>query len=279
MSSEKSFWDFCRDSKGYFTVESGQGNQLSAVATVHDKYNANTVIICHGLFSSKDNRLCQTIAKHCKVNAVRFDFHGNGESQGIKDWSFGDYKAEVIHDLRKIIEFLRSQGLITIGIIGHSRGAVEAIMYSWLYDDIDLIVSIAARYNLTSSIISKYLTPEQLKDLNSGEIEFAEILPRDNIPRKISLKCIEKRSEVDYKLLQNVHNTKYFLLIHGTKDEVVDPQDVNEIAKFIPTHIPHEIVMIEDGTHALSETPEVRSIVNLHINRVISSFLEKSRFN
>ena len=58
----------------------------------------------------------------------------------------------------------------------------------------------------------------------SGEIEFAEILPRDNIPRKISLKCIEKRSEVDYKLLQNVHNTKYFLLIHGTKDEVVDPQ-------------------------------------------------------
>ncbi|KAK9174301.1 Alpha/beta hydrolase family protein [Cryptosporidium meleagridis] len=269
------YWDFCKDTEGKFFIESGKNHLLSAVSTIHDYESPQTVIICHGLFSSKENRLCQTIAKHLSINAVRFDFHGNGESQGADSWSFGDYHGEVNDDLRKVVEFLRNKGLEIKAIIGHSRGGVETLMYSWMYDDVDIIISISARFDLANSIITRFISDEQYEKLKNNVLESVEIIPRDNIPRKITLECINKRNLVDYNMLKTVKNTKYFLLIHGTKDDIVPVQDSSEIAKFIPPQIPHEIVLIEDGSHSLTENSEIRSLVNHHINRVISSLLNK----
>ncbi|KAF7457652.1 hydrolase, alpha/beta fold family protein [Cryptosporidium felis] len=272
--SERNYWDFCSESGGRFTVKNIKGYSLSAVSTVHDPQSPKTAIVCHGMLSNKENRLCQTIAKHLSINVVRFDFHGNGESEGIEDWSFGDYHGEVENDLRRVVEFLREKELEVKAIIGHSRGGVEALMYSWMFDDVDIIISISARFDLASSIITKFISEQEYDQLKKGEVEFVEITPRDNIKRKITLDCINKRSLVDYNLLRNVQNTKYFLLMHGTNDEIVPVQDVSEIAKFIPPQIPHEIVLIEEGTHSLTESSETRSLVNLHINRVIESFLK-----
>lgn len=209
---------------GKFVVESGKGHLLSAVSTVHNYESPQTAIVCHGLFSSKENRLCQTIAKHLSINVVRFDFHGNGESQGADSWCFGDYHGEVDYDLRKVVEFLRNKGLEIKAIIGHSRGGVEALMYSWMYDDVDIIISISARFDLANSIITKFISDEQYDQLKNKELEFVEIIPRDNIPRKITLDCVNKRNLVDYNMLNTVQNTKYFLLIHGTKDDIVPVQ-------------------------------------------------------
>ncbi|KAH7647152.1 alpha beta hydrolase [Cryptosporidium bovis] len=194
---------------------------LSAVATVHDKNSPKTAIVCHGLFSSKENRLCQTIAKHMNINVVRFDFRGNGDSEGLESWSFGDYHAEVNEDLRMVVEYLRNLDLDVKVLVGHSRGAVEVLMYSWLYDDVDIIISISARFDLENSIISKFIGDDNYMKMKNGELEFVEIVPRDNIPRKITMECLNKRNLVDYNLLKNVINTKYFLLIHGSKDETV----------------------------------------------------------
>ncbi|TRY53409.1 Alpha beta hydrolase [Cryptosporidium tyzzeri] len=269
------YWDFCKDTEGKFFIESGKNHLLSAVSTIHDYESPQTAIICHGLFSSKENRLCQTIAKHLSINVVRFDFHGNGESQGADSWSFGDYHGEVNDDLRKVVEFLRNEGLEIKAIIGHSRGGVETLMYSWIYDDVDIIISISARFDLANSIITRFISDEQYEKLKNNELESVEIIPRDNIPRKITLECINKRNLVDYNMLKTVKNTKYFLLIHGTKDDIVPVQDSSEIARFIPPQIPHEIVLIEDGSHSLTENSEIRSLVNHHINRVISSLLNR----
>ncbi|EAK88579.1 alpha beta hydrolase, partial [Cryptosporidium parvum Iowa II] len=210
--------------RGKFFIESGKNHLLSAVSTIHDYESPQTAIICHGLFSSKENRLCQTIAKHLSINVVRFDFHGNGESQGADSWSFGDYHGEVNDDLRKVVEFLRNKGLEIKAIIGHSRGGVETLMYSWMYDDVDIIISISARFDLANSIITRFISDEQYEKLKNNELESVEIIPRDNIPRKITLECINKRNLVDYNMLKTVKNTKYFLLIHGTKDDIVPVQ-------------------------------------------------------
>ncbi|XP_665891.1 hypothetical protein [Cryptosporidium hominis TU502] len=83
-------------------------------------------------------------------------------------------------------------------------------MYSWMYDDVDIIISISARFDLANSIITRFISDEQYEKLKNNELESVEIIPRDNIPRKITLECINKRNLVDYNMLKDSKEYKVF---------------------------------------------------------------------
>lgn len=57
-----------------------------------------------------------------------------------------------VEDIRASVEYLRSKGKRVIAVVGHSKGAIESILYAAKYDDVDTVVSISARYNMMHGI-------------------------------------------------------------------------------------------------------------------------------
>ena len=77
------------------------------------------VILCHGFASTKDwphyPLLAADLAKR-SVCTLRFDFSGNGDSQGVFD--FGNYAKEV-GEIRVAVEYVRGQlKKQVVGLVG-----------------------------------------------------------------------------------------------------------------------------------------------------------------
>jgi len=94
-----------------------QGEKL--IGKLLDTSISKTVVLCHGYSDHKDTRLLERIAEVCEkitLSSLRFDFSGNGESEGV--FEFANYLKEV-EDIRNAIEFLKEQhNKEIIGLVG-----------------------------------------------------------------------------------------------------------------------------------------------------------------
>ncbi|KAL0346700.1 UNVERIFIED_CONTAM: hypothetical protein Scaly_1686000 [Sesamum calycinum] len=83
------------------------------------------------------------------ISAFRFDFSGNGESEG--PFHYGNYSGET-DDLRSVIEYFSGVNRSTVAILGHSKGGNIVLLYASKYDDIGAVVNVCGRYDLKKGI-------------------------------------------------------------------------------------------------------------------------------
>jgi hypothetical protein len=115
----------------------------------------------------------------------RFDFGGNGESEG--PFRYAGYDQEV-SDLRAVIQVsarwiaqppsrprlmagrgdgmqhLRGEGWAVGAILGHSKGAHCVLRYTWTFDDVPRVVNLAGRFDFANQPKSRF-TDEQMAAL------------------------------------------------------------------------------------------------------------------
>eukprot|EP00922_Rhytidocystis_sp_ex-Travisia-forbesii_P050622 GHVS01075215.1.p1 GENE.GHVS01075215.1~~GHVS01075215.1.p1 ORF type:complete len:357 (-),score=130.58 GHVS01075215.1:76-1044(-) len=215
------------DSNGAFAVQSAVGHKLSCVISQpeHSKMTeeGEVAILCHGLFCSKNHHLLLHLAANLPLATVRFDFHGNGQSGGDEDWNFGGYQTEVDQDIRSVVLFLRSKQLKVVALIGHSRGANNALLYAIRYDDIPLVVAIASRYDMARGI-DKHFGEARMKLLEPGGPGSFEIVASDGRTRRITQSSIDDRLAIDMSRVSLIRHSK-LLLVHGTADDIIPFQD------------------------------------------------------
>ncbi|KAH0922370.1 hypothetical protein HID58_022388, partial [Brassica napus] len=78
------------------------------VGLLHETGSREVVVLCHGFKSDKNNAILKNVAAALEkegISAFRFDFSGNGESEG--GFNYGNYKYEA-DDLRSVIEHYRT---------------------------------------------------------------------------------------------------------------------------------------------------------------------------
>jgi pimeloyl-ACP methyl ester carboxylesterase len=133
----------------------------------------NVAILCHGLLSSKNCTTLLTFSECLLVNVpflhavLRLDFHGNGESSGFNQWSYGGYDAEV-EDLHAVVQAVQSaRGTVSL-MLGHSRAATVVLLYGAKHDVVPRIVSVAGRVDMSQTNTS-LLSQQQLLLLDKGE--------------------------------------------------------------------------------------------------------------
>ncbi len=124
------------------------------VGVLTDDNLQDAVVLCHGYMDGKDRfhfpTMADALLRDAQVASLRFDFAGNGESEG--EFDFCAYDKEV-EDIRASVEYLRSSlGKRVVAVVGHSKGAAEAILYASRYDDVDRVVSISARFDMVRGI-------------------------------------------------------------------------------------------------------------------------------
>ncbi|XP_057248638.1 uncharacterized protein LOC104886624 isoform X2 [Beta vulgaris subsp. vulgaris] len=95
------------------------------VGILHDTSSKELVIVCHGIKSVKERipmvSLAAAIGK-TGISAFRFDFAGNGESEG--SFRYGNYHREA-EDLHAVAQHFRGIGRIITMIVGHSKGKFQ----------------------------------------------------------------------------------------------------------------------------------------------------------
>ncbi|KAF5467982.1 hypothetical protein F2P56_012180 [Juglans regia] len=104
-------------------IKNQHGEKL--VGILHDTDQKELVILCHGFQSLKERIPMVNLAAALEnegTSAFRFDFAGNGESEG--SFQYGNYRREA-DDLRAVIQHFQRKKYVITAIVGHSKGIFE----------------------------------------------------------------------------------------------------------------------------------------------------------
>ncbi|KAL7133180.1 hypothetical protein ABFS83_12G122700 [Erythranthe nasuta] len=231
-------------------LENKHGKKL--VGLLHETRSNEVVIICHGVLCTKEHDIIVNVASALEnegISAFRFDFSGNGESEGL--FQSGNFSNEV-EDLRSVIEYFKELNRSTVAIIGHSKGGVVVLLYASKYHDITAVVNISGRFDLKRGL------EERL-----GKT-FLESLDKDGY---IDVKT--KTGEVDYRVTEesmmellntNMHEACLsiregcrVLTVHGSDDEINPVEDAVEFDKIIRNH---RLEIIRGANHGYTSHQE-----------------------
>ncbi|XP_038696707.1 uncharacterized protein LOC119993590 isoform X2 [Tripterygium wilfordii] len=220
-------------------IRNDHGENL--VGILHETGSKELVIVCHGLESSKDRipmvTLATVLAKE-GVSAYRFDFAGNGESEG--SFQYGNYRREA-DDLRAIIQHFRGDGYVISAIIGHSK----VLLYASKYNDVRTVVNISGRFNLERGIEGRL-----------GK-DFLERIKRDGFidvkNRKGKFKYRVTEESLTDRLTTDtpaacalIRQDCRVLTVHGSMDRIVPMEDAFEFDRIISNHKLH---IVEGADH------------------------------
>ncbi|XP_061367827.1 uncharacterized protein LOC133310842 isoform X3 [Gastrolobium bilobum] len=134
-------------------IQNCHGENL--VGILHDAASTELVIVCHGFQSSKERIPMVNLAAALEkdgISSFRFDFAGNGESEG--SFQYGNYYREV-EDLRAVVQYFREEKHVITAIVGHSKGGNVVLLYASKYKDVDIVVNISGRFNLARGMESR----------------------------------------------------------------------------------------------------------------------------
>jgi fermentation-respiration switch protein FrsA (DUF1100 family) len=108
-----------------------------------------TIVFGHGRFGSKDPDLKYAPwFREAGYNSFLFDFRGHGRSEGSYT-SFGFHERK---DLLGAMDFLRSKGISSVGVIGFSLGGAVGISTAAVCEDIRAVIADGAFVELRSTL-------------------------------------------------------------------------------------------------------------------------------
>ncbi|XVF48675.1 hypothetical protein PTKIN_Ptkin03bG0209000 [Pterospermum kingtungense] len=237
-------------------IRNSHGENL--VGILHETGSKDLVIICHG-FQSKKERIpmvsLATALERQGISAFRFDFDGNGESEG--SFMYGNYRREA-EDLRAVvIHFFKEQRPIT-AIVGHSKGGNVVLLYASKYNDVPAVINISGRFHLEKGIEGR-LGKDFLERIK--ENGFIDVKNRKgNYEYRVTEESLMDRLTTDtHAACLLIDQNCRVLTIHGTRDEIVPVKDALEFASFIRNHKLH---LIEGADHEFtSHQDELAAVV------------------
>ncbi|CAL5184620.1 unnamed protein product [Lathyrus oleraceus] len=237
------------------------------VGTLHESGTpTDIVILCHGFRCSKDNNLILNLAvalENAQVSSFRFDFSGNGESEG--SFQYGNYWTEV-DDLHAVAEHFRESNRVIRALVGHSKGGDVVLLHASKYHDIRTVVNISGRYDLKVGIEERLgkdylerIRKEGFIDVKKRSGSFDYRVTEESLMDRLGTNMHEACLQIDKECR--------VLTIHGSSDEIIPVQDAHEFNKSIPNHKLH---IIEGADHSYNNhQDELSSVVISFIKEIV----------
>ena len=198
------------------------------------------LIIGHGVTGNKDRPWAPALAEataNAGIPALRFSFAGNGDSEG----TFGDCTiTKEVGDLGSVIDAVTASGYEEIIYAGHSMGGAVGVLRTSSDDRIKKLISLAGMVH------TKRFTAEEFGEEtpDSGLMWEDEDCP-------LSSAYVNDLTAIDSVIGKAADVNVPWLLIHGTEDDVVPPNESDEI--FAAASEPKKLVVLEGENHVFSE--------------------------
>nr|GEZ34546.1 alpha/beta hydrolases superfamily protein [Tanacetum cinerariifolium] len=239
------------------------------VGILHETGSKEVVIVCHGYRSCKDRIPMVNIAAGFAnegISAFRFDFAGNGDSQG--SFQYANYNREV-DDLRSVTQYFEQEKRSVTAIIGHSKGGNMVLFYALRFKDINNVVNISGRFDLRRGVEGR-LGKDYLKRIK--QYGFIDVVNRKgNIEYRVTEESLMDHLTSNTESLMDrlttntgaacrlIPQTCRVLTIHGFGDKIVPTEDAIEFAKHV---VNHKLHIIEGADHEYtSHQNELSSVV------------------
>eukprot|EP01111_Echinosteliopsis_oligospora_P017045 TRINITY_DN7258_c0_g1_i1.p1 TRINITY_DN7258_c0_g1~~TRINITY_DN7258_c0_g1_i1.p1 ORF type:complete len:265 (+),score=73.12 TRINITY_DN7258_c0_g1_i1:55-849(+) len=210
------------------TLVNKYGEVLVGIYTSSIIPSDNVVLICHGLGGHKDACFYPKLADELAsigINSYRFDFAGNGESQG--KFVYADYMKEV-EDITSVKEHFTGLGKTVVAVVGHSKGAGVVLLYAAKHDDIPLVVSVAARYHMKEGESYKK-AKEEIQQKGYSEFKMKQYDGKE-VVKKVTQADIDERDSINMAIICASEKSK-ICVIHGTEDKAIPFEDSKSIYK------------------------------------------------
>ncbi len=203
------------------------------------------VITCHGLLASRESLKAVMVAERCETMgyyALRFDFRGCGDSDGILEDSISSQR---LHDLEAVLAYVRNDlGIRRIGLFGSSLGGYVSLLLAGVDGDIHTIVSVSTPHSMA-----------ELLEVEMGERGYYMI---DDI--RIGANFLHDARLFDSRLHGTLGKLDApVLLVHGSDDAVVPVEHAHRLFDSIRTD--KKLLIMEDADHGFSREEHLESLV------------------
>ncbi|KAG0613983.1 hypothetical protein M758_6G142700 [Ceratodon purpureus] len=216
---------------------------LNLVGELADTGSRELCILSHGFRSSREDPTLVTLSRALTgagFSTFRFDFTGNGESEGA--FAYGSYWREA-DDLRSVVNYWRFRGWSVVSLIGHSKGGNAVLLYASKYGDVGSVVNVSGRFDLSKGINMRLGGRKGLKKLE--EQGFLDVYDKSGKFEFRAVKSdVEERLGTDmHKACLEIPESCRVLNVHGAVDEIVPVQEAYEFDK----RMRNSTVQIVDG--------------------------------
>ncbi|XP_034700646.1 uncharacterized protein LOC117925686 isoform X1 [Vitis riparia] len=239
-------------------ITNNHGEKL--MGSLHETGSAEIVILCHGFRSTKENNTMVNLAVALEnegISAFRFDFAGNGESEG--SFQYGGYWREA-DDLHAVIQHFRGAKRVIHAILGHSKGGNVVLLYASKYHDIQMVLNVSGRYNLKRGIDERLGKDFFERIKKDGFIDVKN--KTGSVNYRVTEKSLMDRLSTDmHEACLKIEKGCRVLTIHGSADEIIPVEDALEFAKIIPNHTLH---IVEGADHRYTSHQAELALVALN---------------
>ncbi|MCI0532496.1 MAG: alpha/beta hydrolase, partial [candidate division Zixibacteria bacterium] len=191
------------------------GNRIAAIITQLEKPNGKGIVLLHCFTCTKHHKIMRTLATDLAsrgFSVLRFDFSGNGESQGnIEEATY----TRMLGEVRDAVSLLNSHGVKKVGVAGHSMGAMLAILSAQADPRISAVAFIAG--SSQASRVREVFPKEAIEKAERDGIAESEAYGKKITLRKEFLLDVEKYNVGHAAATLN----RPILIIHGKDDETI----------------------------------------------------------
>jgi alpha/beta superfamily hydrolase len=238
----------------FITIRNNEGEKIDYTFHEGEKGAKDIVVLGHGVTGNKDRPLVVALAEALSndgISTLRMSFSGNGDSEGrFEDSTI----SKEVEDLRCVIDALDGWNIL---YVGHSMGGAVGVLRASRDTRLVGLVSLAGMVHTESF----------------AQREFADVTPDegfmwDEPTCPLSQAYINDTAAIGTVVTRAPSIQIPWLLVHGTKDDLVPLQDSLDI--FEIANEPKQLVQIEGADHMFSEhTPDMIKVVHEWVRKQI----------
>jgi len=234
------------------TFVNTEGETLVGSLHAPEKETRFGVILGHCFNCSRHTRILQRIGKDLAsagYMALRFDFSGNGQSEG--EFTRSTFSKQ-ISEIETAADLLADKGVDWLGLVGHSMGATIAILSGSQREEVKGVCAIAGRSESAGAF--KFLSEKQREELDrTGKATF------ESRGRSLALTETFFSDADQYSLARTIRRyPKPLLVVHGEKDEIIPVSEAHHAQEINPDGV--ELLIIPEADHMFMKEDHRRQV-------------------
>lgn len=180
--------------------------------------------------------------------ALRFDFSGNGQSQGVFEQSTW---SKQIKEMEAAIALMQEEGARWIGVAGHSLGAAIALLVASRMSAISAVCRVAGR--VSGGKMPFLSTPQQESLERTGRVDFTSRGRQLTLGREF----FDDARQYDLEAATRALRTP-MLVVHGDQDEIIPVEEAYLAKAANPDWV--ELDVVPGGDHMLGRPAQQEQV-------------------
>lgn len=229
----------------HIQFDNHMGEKLAGTLHIPRKSNGRGIVMGHCFTCSRHTTILRELGGYLAESgffALRFDFSGNGQSEG----AFADSTySKQVSEMHAAADVIAGRGASRIGLAGHSMGAVIAVLAASESAETRAVCAMAGR--LSGMDAKRFLDRRQQREIaETGRVSFT------SRGRRLELTDRFFADAHRFDLPEIIRSARFpILVVHGAADEIVPVSEAHSAGALNPDGITLSIV--PDADHMFSD--------------------------